>query len=141
VSDLSPLRALPDLRELYFNATAVTSIEALYGTDIEVITMDCIDVNDLNPLLTLPLKSLWTGEITAEQFNIVLRIETLEHLAFTNTANHINDLTFLKPLYNLRYLAVDGEITAESLRGIEALPSLLTLTVNGTDILNNNQTP
>lgn len=109
ITDLSALKGHKSLQELYLSQTAVTSLDALSDC-AALISLDCSysPVISLKPLLGLPIRSLYTAEISVTDW------ESLSEL----------------PLVNLYCSYIPAEIYGQ----FENIPTLRNLTLHNCGI-------
>jgi hypothetical protein len=122
VSDLSPLRALTGLEDLYCNGTAerhgsVADLSPLRGLPLKTLWLLDNQVTDLSPLRGMPLKTLVFQRNHALKDLTPLEGMPLEHLECAHT--NVADLSPLKGM-KLKHLSCDETLVSDlsPLRGM-----------------------
>lgn len=107
ISDLSPLKELPYLNELYTGNNPIVAIDALGECPyLRVLDVSGTSVIDLSPLANLSLQSLYLKNIPGDEYSFLTDMPSLERF----TASNVNErrIETISQLSSLTYLELDG---------------------------------
>ena len=107
ISDLSPLKELPYLNELYTGYNPIVAIDALGECPyLRVLDVSGTSVIDLSPLANLSLQSLYMKNIPGDEYSFLTNMPSLERF----TASNVNErrIETISQLSSLTYLELDG---------------------------------
>lgn len=126
VSDLSALADKKMLKTLHIAFTDVSSLEPLRDSRISTLAMFMIPCEDYSVLYSLPLKVLYTDNLSAEVMEGLTQVDSLQ--VFTAYRSGVTGLKVFEGFSNLQVLDLwDNRVI--SLEGIENLPNLRSLQI------------
>jgi|GEM_PF-610014 len=131
LSDMSALKDLPNLRELYLTNTQVSDVSALKDLpNLRELYLTNTQVSDVRALKDLPnLKTLSLDNTPVSDVSALKDLKSLEWLSLAKTP--VSDVNALKDLKSLEWLSLD-HTNLSDVSALKDLPNLNTLSFNNT---------
>jgi hypothetical protein len=119
VPDLTPLRALPELRELMVSASRLSDLTPLKGMKLETLAFQDSQVSDLTPLKGMPLTTLDCSD------SLVSDLSPIQDMKLTLLWCNKTKVTDLTPLRNMPLVELRCNFRPD--RDVEILRSIKSL--------------
>lgn len=133
VSDLSPLRKLPDVTHLDLSRTKVVDLTAISALrNLRSLDLAATEISDLTPLAVLKsLESLDLCGTKVSDLRPIAGLKSLKHLSLTDT--RVEDLRPLEEMVGIQSLDLSSTRVSD-LSSLAALKELRTLELNDTAV-------
>ncbi|MHC4993622.1 MAG: leucine-rich repeat domain-containing protein [Planctomycetota bacterium] len=118
VVSLKPLKGLP-IQKLYLSNTPVTSLDGLEGMPLIEMNAVGTKISDISGLKGAPLQMLWLNDAPVSDVSALAESKTMQSLTLKGT--NIKDLSFVKTMSGLQRLHI-GETKVTDLTPLKAVP-------------------